>query len=86
LLRAPPVVASPVPITNCTASFECPIATWGLLAGDLALEAQAWDGAWRCIALGASTREIDRTEPACAALERASRDAFATQPNGAPNR
>jgi hypothetical protein len=86
LLRAPPAIAPPVPITNCTPSFECPIATWGLLAGDLALEAQAWDGAWRCVALGAATREIDRSEPACGALERASREAFATQPNGAPNR
>jgi hypothetical protein len=83
LLR-PPLEAPPIPITNCTPSFPCPIPTWGMLDGDVALEAQAWDGGWRCVALGAA--EVTADDPRCARLDLASRAVFPTKPNGAPNR
>jgi hypothetical protein len=83
LLRPRPATATPVPVTNCSAMWQCPLNTWGVFAGDRKLVAQAWDGAWRCISLRGGEHEeaLDR----CDDLVKASRGFFANKPNGAPN-
>ncbi len=83
LLRPPPSAAPVLPITNCTEMWPCPLDTWGVLAGDRKLTAQAWDGGWRCLTLDGGEREVDLAR--CADLVEASRRFFATRPNGTPN-
>ncbi len=80
------ILARDIPITNCTAMFPCPVNTWGLLRGDHKLIAQAWDGAWRCMALAGGEHEVGLEEPSCQALLAASRRVFDKLPNGTLNR
>jgi hypothetical protein len=83
LLRWAPSVDTAVPITNCTAMWECPLNVWGMLRGEKKLTAQAWDGAWRCMDLEGGEREVALDQ--CADLVTESRRFFATRPNGEPN-
>jgi hypothetical protein len=73
----------PIPITNCTAMFPCPVNTWGLLADAYALEAQSWDGEWNCVNLRTGAEHA--REGACTALRDASMALFPLLPNGRPN-
>lgn len=84
LVAARRPLPGPVPVTNCTAMFPCPLNTWGVIDERYELLAQAWDGDWRC-------QRHDGTallpqEPACVHLRRASRAYFERRPNGASNR
>jgi hypothetical protein len=82
-LFAPPAPHDPVPMTNCTTTFPCPLNTWGLQGMGHALVAQPWDADWNCVDL-ASGRE--RTgDSACVPLREASRRVFSTMPDGNPN-
>ena len=82
----------PIPVTNCTAMFPCPLNTWGLYRDDRKLVSRAWDGGWSCMALGArpgdasEERDAPKDDLACEILRAASRRAFPLLPNGAPNR
>ena len=78
------ILLAPLPITNCTAMFRCPINTWGMMREERALLAQKWDPDWKCVDLH-DGREIP-PDPACDALREASRKSFAELPNGRPNR
>jgi arylsulfatase A-like enzyme len=84
LVAAREPLAEPVPVTNCTSLFPCPLRTWGVFDEARALIAQQWDGDFRCTTL-AGTPE-DAASAACGRLRAASRKWFATKPNGAPNR
>lgn len=80
---------APIPVTNCTAMFPCPLNTWGLYAGDRKLVSRVWDGGWSCLALGGDPgeeREAAQGDPACERLRDLSRRTFPLLPNGAPNR
>ncbi len=81
LLDAPAPFA-PVPITNCTTMFPCPLHTWGVLGESALLGAQAWDADWHCLPLEGAN---EPKAAACEALRRASMTFFAKKPNGAPN-
>jgi hypothetical protein len=83
LLRPAPAAPAPVPITNCTETWPCPLNVWGVLQGDRKLTSQAWDGAWRCLDLQGGEHEVDLGR--CGDLVSASRRFFPTRPNGAPN-
>lgn len=76
----------PLPITNCTGMFRCPLNTWGVLGDTHKLIAQPWDGSWRCLALAGSEQEVPSSDPACAALARVSRESYRELPNGQENR
>jgi glucan phosphoethanolaminetransferase (alkaline phosphatase superfamily) len=87
LLR-PLAAFEPIPITNCTAMFPCPVSTWGMLGEDRTLVAQPWDNDWRCVQharlpVGAETAPPD--DAACKALRSASRAHFPELPNHAKN-
>jgi hypothetical protein len=73
----------PMPITNCTETFRCPLNTWGVLGTDRKLIAQAWDGAWRCLRLEGGEREVDRGE--CSALIETACEVYSTLPCGDKN-
>jgi arylsulfatase A-like enzyme len=77
-------MSRPVPITNCTEMFPCPVNTWGVLFEDRALEAQRWDGDWRCLDLRAES-ELDPRDPFCQRLRDASKASFPELPNRRPN-
>jgi hypothetical protein len=83
LLRPPPDHEAPVPVTNCSELWQCPLDTWGMLAQDRKLIAQAWDGGWRCVSVRGGEHEEDLAR--CADLVGASRAFFEKKPNGAPN-
>lgn len=83
-LLAPVTPAPPVPVTNCTSLFPCPLNTWGMLGEGSALIAQAWDGEWKCINLATGKEHGDRE--ACAPLRAASHDYFPLLPGGQVNR
>jgi len=76
----------PIPVTNCTAMFPCPLDTWGIFDGDRKLVAQAWDGGWICLELSGGERRAPPGDPACERSREESRRIFPTLPNGAPNR
>lgn len=63
----------PIPVTNCTLMFPCPLNTWGLFADDHKLIAQAWDADWRCLDASGGEHLV-------------SRDDLPLLPNGSPNR
>jgi glucan phosphoethanolaminetransferase (alkaline phosphatase superfamily) len=84
LLGTLPSAREPIPVTNCTAMFPCPMNTWGLLAPGRALVAQPWDYGFHCVDL-TSERDL-ADDPACADLSVRSRGIFPTLPYGGPNR
>ncbi len=76
-------VGAPIPVTNCTGMFPCPLDTWGMLGDGHALHAQPWDSAWRCFDLA---RNVELPlDGACARLREASHAYFPTLPNRSPN-
>lgn len=80
---------APIPVTNCTAMFPCPLNTWGVYAGDRKLVSRVWDGGWSCLALGgvpSDERDAPQDDPACARLRDFSKKTFPLLPNGAANR
>lgn len=83
----PHEMRSPIPVTNCTGMFPCPLNTWGLLAEDRKLVSRVWDGGWYCLALGGpEERVVEGADPACDRLRAASQRTFPLLPNGSPNR
>ncbi len=86
LLR-PYEARAPIPVTNCTGMFQCPVNAWGLYGEERKLVARAWDPGWWCFKPeGARESVAPPDDPACARLRRVSRDTFPLLPNGAPNR
>ncbi|GAC1545045.1 MAG: hypothetical protein NVS3B10_09220 [Polyangiales bacterium] len=80
---------APIPVTNCTAMFPCPLNTWGVYAGDRKLVSRVWDGGWSCLALGgipSEERDAREGDPSCERLREFSRRTFPLLPNGAANR
>ncbi len=83
LLRPPSPLPAPVPLTNCTDMFPCPLDNWGVLGDRREIAAQPWDGNWRCIDV-ASGAPI-AFDAACGTLAKASRRWFPRLPNHHPN-
>lgn len=77
--------AWPVPVSNCTAIFPCPISTWGMLSETQLLTAQPWDDRFHCTKLGEAATPDD-TGPGCDALRKASVAYFPKLPSGKENR
>jgi glucan phosphoethanolaminetransferase (alkaline phosphatase superfamily) len=78
---------APIPVTNCTGMFTCPVNTWGVYGDDRKLVARAWDGGWYCMALGgAEERVVEASDPGCDRLRTFSQRTFPLLPNGTPNR
>ncbi len=95
LIATPAPMATPLPMTNCTAMFPCPISTWGMLGERYAIEAQPWDAEWICqdLAAGAARAGVSGASgasavsaPDCRALANASTRYFPELPNRTPNR
>ncbi len=82
-LLAPPVPAVPIPMTNCTPMFPCPLNTWGMQGQAHALVAQPWDSDWNCVDL--ETHGERSRDDACTVLREASRRYFPTLPGGQAN-
>jgi hypothetical protein len=84
LIRSFRPLSAPIPITNCTELFRCPLDTWGLLGESRELVAQPWDSDWQCVDLhGAPAGAGDAT---CRELRTSSQTWFPRKPNGAQNR
>lgn len=84
LIRPFRPLRAPIPITNCTELFRCPLDTWGLLGDQRVLTAQPWDSDWQCVDLHGVPAATD--DPFCRALRTSSQTWFATKPNGSSNR
>jgi len=76
----------PIPITNCTAMFPCPVSTWGMLGSERLLVAQPWDSAFHCMDVRSGLELGREGDAACRALAEGSKPYFAELPNHAPNR
>jgi hypothetical protein len=85
LLREPPARPRAAPMTSCSALYDCPLKTWGMLGETHALVAQKWDRGFRCVPLDDSSQRIPWSEE-CKALHDASKAYFPLLPNGKPNR
>jgi hypothetical protein len=83
LLRPRPADSPPLPVSNCSAMWQCPLNAWGMYGGERKLTAQIWDGGWRCFSGKGGEHEIPLAN--CDDLAKASRAYFAKKPNGAPN-
>jgi hypothetical protein len=78
---------APVPVTNCTSMFPCPLNTWGMLDDDRKLVSQVWDGGWTCTALSdGEERVVQPFDDRCDRLRSLSQRTFPLLPNGSPNR
>jgi membrane-anchored protein YejM (alkaline phosphatase superfamily) len=77
-------MARPLPVTNCTEMFPCPLNTWGMLFEDRALLSQSWDSGWWCVDL-AGRKAIEPSDPSCARMREASKGVFPELPNRRPN-
>jgi hypothetical protein len=86
LIAPPRGMAAPLPITNCTALFPCPISTWGMMMDARAIVAQPWDTGFHCLDLAARAAELTPTDPSCAALRASSRRYFPRLPSRDENR
>ena len=75
-------LTEPVPLTNCTALFPCPLDTWGVLDDAHELVAQPWDADFRCVPLAGGNDDPH----GCGPLREASRRWFPRKPNGTANR
>lgn len=76
--------SAPLPVTNCSEMFPCPLSAWGVLAPGRKLFAQPWDRGWKCLRLEGGEHEVPAVE--CEDLVEVSRGSFPTLPNGEPNR
>lgn len=85
LLRPFAGTRTPVPLTNCTPLFPCPLRNWGVLGDTHALVSQAWDDGFRCVELRSGREGLSLDEPACARLKQASRALWPLLPSGRPN-
>ena len=85
LIRPYQPMAAPIPISNCTGIFTCPLNTWGILFESTSLQAQAWDSWWRCVDLR-SGAELEMARPDCLRMQEASHHWYSTLPGGLPNR
>lgn len=85
LLRPFAGTRAPVPLTNCTPLFSCPLQNWGVLGDTQVLVSQAWDDDFRCVELRSGREGLSLGEPACARLKQASRALWPLLPNGRPN-
>jgi len=85
LLRPPRPMQQPIPISNCTGIFTCPFNNWGMLDGFVSIQAQAWDGWWRCVDMRTG-QELPMSAAACSSLQAASRAWYPLLPNGAENK
>ena len=86
LLRAEEGPRAPLPMTNCTAMFPCPVNTWGMLGTERLLVAQPWDSAFRCMDVRTGIEIGGADDASCRHLVEASRPYFPKLPNGALNR
>jgi hypothetical protein len=82
-LLGPALSESPLPITNCTSLFPCPLNSWGVLSGDHVVEAQPWDADWNCVDLATGLEHASGA--ACERLRRSSIAYFPELPNGRAN-
>lgn len=76
----------PIPVTNCTTMFPCPLNTWGVYEDDHKLVAHIWDGAWECLLVGDEEKIAPGADTTCPRLAEVSRKHFPLLPNGTPNR
>jgi hypothetical protein len=76
----------PIPVTNCTTMFPCPLNTWGVYDDDHKLVAHIWDGAWECLIAGDEEKVAPGGDLVCPRLAEVSRKHFPLLPNGTPNR
>lgn len=70
----------PIPITNCTELFPCPLNTWGMLGGEQKWVAQAWDADFHCMNL--RPHEHEDSPEQCRSLRDIGRGVFDRLPNG----
>jgi glucan phosphoethanolaminetransferase (alkaline phosphatase superfamily) len=85
LLR-PYEARGPIPVTNCTTMFPCPLNTWGVYEDDHKLVAHIWDGNWECLVSGDEEKIAPGGDTICPRLGEVSRRHFPLLPNGTPNR
>lgn len=77
----------PLPVTNCTTMFPCPLNTWGVYEDDHKLVAHIWDGNWECLVASNGEEKIaPGGDTVCPRLAEVSRKHFPLLPNGTPNR
>jgi hypothetical protein len=75
----------PIPVTNCTGMFACPVNTWGLMLGPSLLTAQVWDSNWNCVDLLGNKEHLSFDTPSCKELLDQSAKTFPKMPSGGPN-
>ncbi|WP_394822823.1 sulfatase-like hydrolase/transferase [Pendulispora albinea] len=85
LLRAMPAEREPLPVTNCTEMFPCPLSTWGMLGTERLLVAQPWDSGFHCMHVQTGL-EVAAGDGVCRKMVEASRAYFPELPNRTPNR
>lgn len=73
-------LGTPIPVTNCTELFPCPLNTWGMLGPQEKWIAQPWDSDFHCLSL--SPTEHEAPSERCASLRAAGISTYPRMPNG----
>ncbi len=80
-LTRPERTVGPVPLSNCSWIWECSFRNWGLMLGQIKLEAREWDNEFHCFDLLADPDErLNLGEAACAPLPDLGREMFGPMP------
>jgi glucan phosphoethanolaminetransferase (alkaline phosphatase superfamily) len=76
----------PVPITNCTAIWDCAFRDWGMMQGSRKIEAREWgDDQYRCFdVLEDPAEQRSLGEAACAPLPELARKLYGAMPSDVP--
>jgi glucan phosphoethanolaminetransferase (alkaline phosphatase superfamily) len=75
----------PVPLTNCTWLWECAFRNWGMMQGNLKVEAREWDAEYHCFDVLADPMEQTHLgESRCTPLAELARRTFHVMPNLTP--
>ncbi|MSP24371.1 MAG: hypothetical protein EXR75_04250 [Myxococcales bacterium] len=75
---------APVSLTNCSWLWECDFRNWGMMQGQMKIEAREWDNAFHCFDVLADPEEaLDLGEAACAPLPALARGLFGKMPAAA---
>lgn len=80
-ITRPQRTTNPVPLTNCSWVWECGFRNWGLMQGQMKIEARGWDSEFHCFNLLTDPYEAhDLGEDACSPLPDIARATFGHMP------
>ena len=85
-LLGPQLAERALPMTNCAGVWSCAFENWGIMRGNMKLEARAWDPEWHCYDVRADPAEaFNLGSASCGDLLPRALDVFGRLPGKTPD-